>query len=83
MSKIINVAAYVLLITCMVTLAYAPDPTPVTPASNETKPKEDPITALGGKIDKLIESRDADSKKLEEIATHLDKIEQLIRTRRP
>lgn len=75
MSKTINIAIYAVLLFVIATLAYAPNET------KEKSPTEVQLMTIEKKIDDLLKWKDATTKQLDEIKSHLDKIERLIRTR--
>ncbi len=76
MSRKMNIAIFALLFVCIVTIAYAPN------LGEKTKPGIDPkYTDMSKKLDRLIEVTEANSKKLDEAAEKLVKLDKLIRSR--
>lgn len=75
----INVAVYTILLILIFSLAYAPDE--ITEQPKEKSTIETRLMVIEKKIDELITSKDSVSKKLDELEQHLNKIEQLIRSR--
>ena len=79
MTRTINIAIYAILIILMVSSAYAPNET--KEQTKEKSPMEIQLMTIEKKIDDLVAWKDTTTKQLEEMSKHLDKIEDLIRTR--
>ncbi len=79
MERKIHIVIYAILLFFMVTLAYAPDEGKEEP--KEKSPMEIQLATIEKKLDDLVTGKEATAKKLDDMAKHLDKIEQLIRTR--
>lgn len=79
MTRKINIVVYAILLIFIFSLAYAPDE--ITEQPKEKSPVELRLMIIEKKIDELITGKDSMSKKLDDLEQHLNKIEQLIRSR--